>query len=117
MKHILKAGDSVVMHTCLESTEHEGRVWVCQTDEQKLHPSHNYTVVWLEGYSGCFSTDYLQLVNVEDRYSPLYSRRKLVAEKEELRETLNRIQEEWRHGSGDSLDELLLEIFNLEKSK
>lgn len=60
----LKKGDKVVMHTCIEAASNDGVVWTCRTDERKLHETHNYTVVWLEGYSGCFSTEYLQKVNV-----------------------------------------------------
>lgn len=61
---MLKKGDKVVMHTCMEAEQEKGRIWTCRTDEQKLHPSHNYTVVWLEGYSGCFSTEYLQKIDL-----------------------------------------------------
>jgi hypothetical protein len=60
----LKKGDKVVMHTCGEAEHYDGKIWTCRTDESKLHPSHNYTVVWLEDFSGCFATEYLQKVNV-----------------------------------------------------
>ncbi|MGM9923063.1 MAG: hypothetical protein ACI35R_02295 [Bacillus sp. (in: firmicutes)] len=66
---MLKKGDKVVMHTCLEANypPYEGKIWTCRTDEQKLHPNHNYTVVWLENFSGCFATEYLQIVKLEDK--------------------------------------------------
>lgn len=60
----LRKGDKVVMHTCIEAKSHDGKVWTCRTDEQKLHEKHNYTVVWLEGFSGCFAAKYLQKVNL-----------------------------------------------------
>lgn len=62
---MLKKGDKVVMHTCIEAEQHDGNIWTCQTDEQKLHPKHDYTVVWLEGYSGAFDTMFLQRVNLD----------------------------------------------------
>jgi hypothetical protein len=62
----LKKGDKVVMHTCMEADSHDGHIWTCRTDERKLQESHNYTVVWLEGYSGCFKSEFLQKVNVDD---------------------------------------------------
>lgn len=61
---MLKKGDVVVMHTCGEAEHYAGKLWVCKTNEQKLHEEHNYTVVWLEGFSGCFNTKYLQKVDV-----------------------------------------------------
>lgn len=62
----LKKGDTVVMHTCGEADVYDGKLWVCQTDEQKLHPKHDYTVVWLEGFSGAFATEFLQKVRVDE---------------------------------------------------
>jgi hypothetical protein len=61
---VLKKGEIVVMHTCGEAEHYDGKLWVCRTDEQKLHPKHDYTVVWLEGFSGAFNTKYLQRVDV-----------------------------------------------------
>jgi hypothetical protein len=60
----LRKGDKVVMHTCMEAEFHDGTIWTCRTDERKLHESHNYKMVWLEGYSGCFSTEFLQKVKI-----------------------------------------------------
>lgn len=61
----LKKGDKVVMHTCLESQnpKYEGKVWTCRTDEKEVEWT-SLNVVWLEGYSGAFSTEFLQKVNV-----------------------------------------------------
>lgn len=61
---MLKKGDKVVMHTCGEAEHYNGKIWVCRTDEQKLHEKHDYTVVWLHGFSGCFATEYLQKVEL-----------------------------------------------------
>ncbi|WP_181917180.1 hypothetical protein [Virgibacillus dokdonensis] len=60
----LKKGDKVVMHTCMEAEAHDGKIWTCRSNEFKHHPSHNYTSVMLEGYSGSFKTEFLQKVNV-----------------------------------------------------
>jgi hypothetical protein len=75
---MLKKGDTVVMHTCGEAEHYDGKIWICRTDEQKLHEKHNYTVVWLEGFSGCFATEYLQKVDVSpyvEEMSRLYNAR------------------------------------------
>ncbi|MCD3217456.1 hypothetical protein G8S55_09385 [Clostridium botulinum C] len=32
-KELLKKGDKVVMHTCLESEKYNGKIWTCATDE------------------------------------------------------------------------------------
>lgn len=63
MNH-LKKGDNVVMHTCIEAEEHNGKIWIVRYDEYKNHPSHDYTVTMLEGFSGSFATKYLQKVNI-----------------------------------------------------
>lgn len=62
----LEKGDVVVMHTCIEAEHYNGQLWTCRTDEFKHHPSHDYTVIMLEGFSGSFATKYLQKVNVEE---------------------------------------------------
>ncbi|WP_238899341.1 hypothetical protein [Clostridium sp. YIM B02500] len=59
---MLKKGDKVVMHTCLEAETHNGRIWTCESDEFKANSSGNG--VFLEGFSGYFYTEYLQKVNV-----------------------------------------------------
>jgi hypothetical protein len=61
---MLKKGDRVVMHTCMEASlpKYKDKVFTCISDEQKLHESHNYTVVWMEGVSGCFAAKYLKKV-------------------------------------------------------
>lgn len=60
----LKKGDKVVMHTCGEAEHYDGQIWTCISDEQKLHESHKYNVVWLKGFSGCFAAKYLQKVKI-----------------------------------------------------
>ncbi|MFD0587647.1 hypothetical protein ACFQZE_06505 [Paenibacillus sp. GCM10027627] len=59
----LKKGDHVVMHTCIEHDYPEcfGKVWVCSSDEF-VRKGHNYGEVFLEGFSGSFSTEYLQYI-------------------------------------------------------
>lgn len=61
----LKKGDKVVMHTCIEANYHKyyGRIWTCKTDQFKAKCGSD--VVFLEGFSGYFSTIFLQLVNLE----------------------------------------------------
>ena len=60
----LLKGDRVVMHTCIEAEANDGKVWICDCNEFKLHPKHAYTVVMLEGFSGSFQTEYLQKINI-----------------------------------------------------
>lgn len=64
---MLKKGDLVVMHTCMEADnpKNEGKIWTCKSDEFKHHPSHDYTVIMLEGFSGSFATKYLQRINLD----------------------------------------------------
>ncbi|WP_242322155.1 hypothetical protein [Bacillus cereus group sp. BfR-BA-01393] len=58
----LKAGDKVVMHTCLEAKRYEGKVWTCRTDQFKANSGSQ--VVFLEGFSGYFSVKYLQRISL-----------------------------------------------------
>jgi hypothetical protein len=57
-----KKGDNVVMHSCYEATfpEYNGKIWTCQTDSFKSKSGSD--VVFLEGFSGSFSSKYLQIV-------------------------------------------------------
>jgi hypothetical protein len=59
----LKKGDKVVMHTCMEAPYHHGRIWTCDTDEFETN-GRKYGLVFLEGFSGSFATEYLQYVDV-----------------------------------------------------
>ncbi len=59
----LRKGDKVVMHTCMEAPYHHGRIWTCQTDEFEAN-GMKYGLIFLEGFSGSFATDYLQYVDV-----------------------------------------------------
>lgn len=61
----LKKGDKVVMHTCMEAEnpKNYGKIWTCRTDEKEV----NWTtpnVVWLEGFAGAFSVEFLQKVKL-----------------------------------------------------
>nr|WP_321357211.1 hypothetical protein [uncultured Draconibacterium sp.] len=60
-----KKGDTVVMHTCCESTlpQYKGKIWTCRTDSYTDKGGHE--VVFLEGFSGCFFCEFLQLVNLQ----------------------------------------------------
>lgn len=64
--NMLITGDLVVMHTCMEADNpaNAGKIWTCKSDEFKHHPTHDYTVIMLEGFSGSFATKYLQKVDV-----------------------------------------------------
>ncbi len=57
-----RKGDRVVMHTCYESTfeKYKNKIWTCQTDSYLDKAKQD--VVFLEGFSGCFASEYLQLV-------------------------------------------------------
>ncbi|MFC7443449.1 hypothetical protein [Laceyella putida] len=59
---MLRKGDKVVMHTCLEADAHRGKVWTCKSDE---FMKGEQRLVFLEGFSGYFAAEYLQVVNVE----------------------------------------------------
>lgn len=65
---MLKKGDKVVMHTCMEAEAHPGKIWTCESDEFLYGPeNHQYGVIFLEGFSGYFATEYLQLVRVDEQ--------------------------------------------------
>lgn len=59
-----KKGDKVLMHTCGEANfpKYKGKIWTCKTDSYKDRA--NQDVVFLEGFSGYFSCEYLQIVDV-----------------------------------------------------
>lgn len=56
-----KKGEKVIMHTCYESTldKYKGKVWTCKTDSYLDKAKQD--VVFLEGFCGCFSSEYLTL--------------------------------------------------------
>jgi hypothetical protein len=55
---MLKKGDRVVMHSCLEADIHSGRVFTCRADESQLPSGER--VVWLEGLCACYSVEFLK---------------------------------------------------------
>jgi hypothetical protein len=60
-----KKGDKVVMHTCMEAEQHQGKIWTCKTDEYVTGKGvYKQNLVFLEGFSGSFLTKYLQIVNM-----------------------------------------------------
>lgn len=66
-KELLKQGDNVVMHTCIEAEKYNGKIWTCKTDEYtKGEGVYKQNLVFLEGFSGCFATEYLQKINLSE---------------------------------------------------
>lgn len=63
---MLKKGNKVVMHTCDDAKVYNGKVWTCKSDEfvQGEKPFEQ-NLVFLEGFSGSFCTQYLQVVQEE----------------------------------------------------
>ncbi|WP_315674464.1 hypothetical protein [Clostridium sp. 19966] len=63
-RELLRKGDKVVMHTCGESEgENYGKVWTCRTDEFMHEGKNPYGLVFLEGFSGSFATEFLQKID------------------------------------------------------
>ncbi|ADM70867.1 hypothetical protein GMA19_03061 [Paenibacillus polymyxa E681] len=64
-RYKLQKGDQVVMHTCMEHDHPDnfGKIWTCRSDEFQ-HKGHDYGSIFLEGFSGSFSTEFLQKVDV-----------------------------------------------------
>jgi hypothetical protein len=58
---MLKKGDKVVMHTCGEAEHYEGQIWNVTSNEWELCGSK---VVMLKGFSGAFSCEYLQKIDL-----------------------------------------------------
>jgi G:T-mismatch repair DNA endonuclease (very short patch repair protein) len=57
-------GDKVVMHSCGEAhfPKYKGKIWTCLTDSYLDRGQQE--VVFLEEFSGCFSAQYLEKVNI-----------------------------------------------------
>ncbi|KJD59247.1 hypothetical protein UZ38_04355 [Bacillus amyloliquefaciens] len=62
MRKPLQKGELVVIHTCYEASQYDGRIWSCASDEFTSHGGAK--VVFLEGFSGYFSAEFLQRVNL-----------------------------------------------------
>jgi hypothetical protein len=62
---MLRTGDKVVMHTCMEAEEHNGKLWTVRETEFTSMSGHQ--VVFLEGYSGYFYVKYLQYVDLDSQ--------------------------------------------------
>lgn len=60
-----KKGDHVVMSGCAEAKlgKYKNKVWVCQTDSFLLKSGEE--VVFLDGFSGCFATEFLIKQHIE----------------------------------------------------
>ena len=59
-----KKDDTVVMHSCGEASFYKGKIWTCLTDSYLDRGKQE--VVFIEGFSGCFSAKYLQLVELKN---------------------------------------------------
>lgn len=60
---MLKKGDKVVMHTCVESEDYPDKVWTCQENEEiQGEGSYTQNVIFLEGFSGRFKAKFLRKV-------------------------------------------------------
>ena len=57
-------GDKVVMHSCGEANfpKYKGKIWTCKTDSYIDKSKED--VVFLDGFSGCFSSRFLQVVSM-----------------------------------------------------
>ena len=57
-----KNGNKVVMFDCMEAKhiDNYGKIWDCSSDS--FMSASNSEVVFLKGFSGCFSCEFLQLV-------------------------------------------------------
>ncbi|QYK62609.1 hypothetical protein [Paenibacillus sp. S25] len=77
----LQKGDQVVMHTCMEHDHPDnfGKIWTCRSDEFQ-HKGHDYGSIFLEDFSGSFSTEFLQKVDVSALVDSLQQQ---LAEKDE----------------------------------
>lgn len=51
-------GDRVVMHSCAEDSFYKDTIWTCETDS--FLDKGKEEVVFLEFFSGCFSTQFLK---------------------------------------------------------
>ena len=63
----LKKGDKVVMHSCIEAVypDYYGKIWTCICDEYETSKGvYKQNLIFLEGFSGSFLTEYLQKVNL-----------------------------------------------------
>lgn len=56
----LKQGDKVKMHNCFEAYFHKDKVWTCRCDSYL--DCSGEEVVFLEGYRGYFSAEFLRKV-------------------------------------------------------
>ena len=59
-KNVLHDGDKVKMFGCLEARGNEEKIWTCAGDSFEAYSG--VEVVFLEGYRGYFSTEFLQKV-------------------------------------------------------
>lgn len=93
-KKMLKKGDTVVMHTCGEAEYYKGQIWTCEGDE--FTSSSGSQVVFLEGFSGYFSVEYLQVVNLtslNNKVKLLEEGLKMYKDENEVYETSTHINE------------------------
>ena len=63
MKKVLKTDDTVIMVNCMEANSHTNTIWTCRGDSFKSCSGDE--VVFLEGYSGYFLTQFLKKVSYD----------------------------------------------------
>ncbi|WLP58546.1 hypothetical protein [Bacillus pumilus] len=121
MSNKFKKGDMVVMHTCLEAELNEGRVWKCKGDE--FNPSA--PAVFLEGFSGHFSTEFLQKVDVPVIESEMDLYNEIQRLKDELRKSNKKNEQflnDWKKAetqanrATEKLGDVTIELKNLQRS-
>ncbi|MGX7745822.1 hypothetical protein [Rhodopseudomonas parapalustris] len=99
--NLLKKGDKVVMHTCIEAETYNGKIWTCRTDEYMSGGKNPYGLIFLEGFCGSFATEYLQKVNIEQEH-------------ESLRHALSTIMNLWDTGIEDDDVQSFIKAYNEE---
>ena len=75
---MLKQGDKVVMHTCGESDYYKGKIWTCSSNE--FTSSANQQVVFLEGFSGYFLVEYLQIIDLTEHNNEIEELKSVIAQ-------------------------------------
>lgn len=61
---MIKKGDFVVMHTCLEADINKGRVWRVTSDEEFIGEGiYRKKAVSLDGYKKKFNVRHLQIID------------------------------------------------------
>lgn len=64
--HVFYKGDEVVMKNCAEATidKYKDKIWICKTDSYLDRGRQD--VVFLEDFTGCFLTMFLEKTHSDD---------------------------------------------------